>query len=188
MTKKTLSTLTALEAALADPGDSAEKIGLLARALRWQSNFDAEDLAALRMLGEFVQSKRGDEYWEVERAVYEILCDHATPEHLPLLLKAYHLRGTHADDRRRLALQGLSRLAALTGDSTALETLGAALSHNKADTRGWAIGFLADAYFALQHPLPNPILTRLRAIAQNDPSPDVRAEAVNVMNNERMRL
>jgi len=187
MSEKFLSNLTALKTALATDGDNginAEKIGLLARALRWQPNFDAEELAALLKLGEFVQGKRGDGYWEVERAVYEILCDHAVSEHLPFLVKAYHLRGTHADDRRRLALQGLSRLAALTGNVTALDILVDALSHNKADTRGWAIGFLTEAYFALRRPLPETVTARLRDLAKNDPSEDVRAEATNIINHQ----
>lgn len=187
MSEKFLSTLVALETALATSANEHDKIGLLARALRWHPEPDSEDLKALLAFGESILGNRSDGVWDAERAIYEILCDVAAPEHLPFLLKAYDFRGTHADDRRRLALQAISRLAALTGDPTALDVLKSALSHNKADTRGWAIGFIAETYFALQRPLPETILTKLRLLADSDPSEDVRAEAANVLNNEKMR-
>jgi hypothetical protein len=186
MTEKFLTTLAAIETALSTSPEEHDKIGLLARALRWHPDPDREDLDALLALGESVRGRRGDGVWEVERAVCEILCDHAAPEHLPFLIKAYEFRGTHADDRRRLALQGISRIAAMTGDPTALETLASALSHNKADTRGWAIGFISEAYFALNRPLPQTIQMRLHLLAESDPSEDVRTEAANVINNEIM--
>jgi hypothetical protein len=185
MTEKFLSTLAALKTALSVSSDEHDKIGLLARALRWHPNPDDADLDALLELGNSIRGQRGDGVWEVERAVYEILCEYATLQHLPFLLQAYEFRGIHADDRRRLALQAISRIAAMSGNPTALDTLTSALSHNKADTRGWAVGFISEAYFALNRPLPETILTQLRQLAESDPSEDVRAEAANVITNEQ---
>lgn len=181
MSEKFLSHLISIQAALNEDNANTDKIGLLARALRWYPDPDQQDLTALIAFGESIQGQREAGYWEVERAIYETLTARATLEHLPFLLRAYEVRGTHAEDRRRLALQGLSRIAALTGDETALETLASALSHNRADTRGWAIGFLTEAYFSLHRPLPEAIQSRLRWLAENDPSEDVRAEAARVV-------
>jgi len=184
MSEKFLSNINALKAALITEDEAemyADKIGLLARALRWYPEPDQEDLAALVALGESILGQRGNGCWEVERAVFETLSNHATAENLPFLINAYEFRSTHAEDRRRLAMQGLSRVAALTGNETALDTLVSALSHNRADTRGWAIGFLAEAFFALGRPIPATIQTRFRWLAENDPSEDVRAEAEQVI-------
>ena len=180
MTTKATHHIDALRERLAEPDPDPETVGVLARGLRWQRNFDRDDLDALVALGEWVRGRGGTAFWEVERAVHEILCDHARADQLPFLLASYRTRGKHGDDRRRLALHAISRVAALTGDRTALQTLEEALSHNNAGTRGWAIGFLSEAYYALQRPLPDRVRARLRELAANDPSEDVRAEAANL--------
>lgn len=172
-----MSTAAAIEDTLNRREVNHEKLGQLARGLRWYSELDDDDLAALNELGESVQGGRGKGVWEVERAVYEILSAQGRSEHIELLTRAFKVRGAHGDDRRRLALQGLSRVAGRTADPMALEALELGLNHQRSDTRGWAIGFTTNAYYSLGRPLTGTIIDRLKALAEDDPSPDVRAEA-----------
>ena len=176
-----MSTVAAIKHALNLRESNHGKLGQLARGLRWNSELDDNDLAALNELGESVQGGRGKGVWEVERAVYEILSAHGGSEHIELLTGAFDVRGPHGDDRRRLALQGLSRVAGRTGDPIALEALESGLDHKRSDTRGWAIGFTANAYYSLGRALTRTVVDRLKALAEDDPSPDVRAEAATAL-------
>jgi hypothetical protein len=157
-----------------------EKLALLARGLRWHRSFDADDMAALRALIRLVQYKRGAGCWDVEQAVLEILCERAEIEHVPFLVETFRRKtpGKHSNDRRRLALQALSGVAARTGYEEALLVLEEGLTHHKKDTRGWSIGFLLDTYHYLNRPLPRSAIDRLHFLVDNDVSADVRVEAV----------
>jgi hypothetical protein len=147
--------------------------------LRWQRRLAAPDIEALLALGELVQPGKDPGGWEVERAVLEILCEQAEVEHVPFLVRVFRhkARGKHSNDRRRLALQALSNVAARTGDEEALLVLEEGLNHHKKDTRGWAIGFLLDSYALLGRALPQSVIARLRFLAENDVGSDVRVEA-----------
>jgi hypothetical protein len=179
-----LGTVAAITELLNSRQRDEDTVGVLARALRWHDTHDADDLAALLALGELVRRKQGPGGWEVERAVLEILCEQAEVEHVPFLVKVFRgSRGRHGNDRRRLALQALSGVAARTGHEQALRTLEEGLAHAKKDTRGWAIGFVVDSYQQLGRPLPQSVIARLRFLAENDVSPDVRMEAVLALAN-----
>lgn len=164
-----------------EPDD--HKLGILARSLRWRKSFGAADLALLQELGELARGKKGPGCWEVERTVLEILCEWAGVEHVAFLVQTFHvrIRDRHSNDRRRLALQALSGIAAYTGHQEALQALEAGLAHVKKDTRGWTIGFLLNSYHSLGLPLPSAVIERLRFLAQNDVSADVRVEAITAL-------
>jgi hypothetical protein len=183
MSKTFQSTVAAITAEIDSPTADQGKVGVLARALRWYKAFDAADLAILLDLGELVRRKKGSGYWEVERATLEILCERAEVEHVAFLVQTFHYktRDRHSDDRRRLALHALSGIAARTGHQEALRVLEEGLAHVKKDTRGWAIGFLLDSYNSLDRPLPTAVIERLRFLAQNDVSADVRVEAITAL-------
>ncbi len=181
MSEKIIESIAKIEDLLLNDANESEKIGLLARGLRWQTAFDDQDLAALVKLAEGVRGKRGNGAWDVERAVYEILCEQASAGHTAFLKTAFHMRGRQGNDRRRLALQGLSRIAAMTGDEAALETLEAALFHHNADTRGWAVGFLVSTFSPPERPMLASIAERLRIMAEEDPSKHVRIEAATAL-------
>ncbi|MEW5957024.1 MAG: hypothetical protein AB1801_04825 [Chloroflexota bacterium] len=178
-----LSTVAAIRELLNSRERDEHKLGVLARSLRWRNAFEAANLAMLLDLGELARRKKGPGYWEVERAVMEILCERAEVEHVAFLVQTFHhkARGPHGDDRRRLALQALSGVAARTGNQEALLVLAEGLAHIKKDTRGWTIGFLVECYRYLDRPLPETVVERLRFLAQNDVSADVRVEAVTVL-------
>jgi hypothetical protein len=177
---KFLSTVGVLSEELNRPERDREKLGVLARSLRWHATLDTEDMVALMGLGELVHRKWEQDGWEVERAVLEILCERAEANHVPFLIETFRhtARGKYSNDRRRLALHALSRVAARTGHSEALLVLEEGLAHSKKDTRGWAIGFLLDSYAHLGRPIPESAVSRLRVLAENDISADVRVEAV----------
>lgn len=179
MSDRFLSTIAALTKELSSQARDQERLGVLARSLRWQRPLAAHDLEALLALGELVKPGKDPGGWEVERAVLEILCEQAEVEHVPFLVRVFRhkARGKHSDDRRRLALHALSNVAARTGDEEALLVLEEGLNHYKKDTRGWAIGFLLDSYTLLGRALPQPVIARLRLLAENDVGPDVRVEA-----------
>lgn len=183
MSDNVLSTVAAITDLLNSPQRDADRVGLLARSLRWHKTYGAADLAAVLTLGQLVRRKKGPGCWEVERAVLELLCQHASAEHIPLLIETFRdkRRGKHSNDRRRLALQALSGVAARTANEEALQVLEEGLSHHKKDTRGWAIGFLLDAYAHLNRPLPPSVIARLHRLAESDVSPDVRVEAVTAL-------
>lgn len=174
------STVAAIKSELNGQARDRDKLGVLARSLRWHKSYDADDLAALLSLGELVARKKGPGCWEVERAVLEILCQQAGSEHVPFLSRRFRSKagGKHSNDRRRLALQALSGVAARTANDEALAVLEEGLAHHKKDTRGWAIGFLLDGYRYHGRPLPQSVIDRLQALVENDISPDVRVEAV----------
>ena len=175
-----LNTTATITAELNTQQRDREKLAVLARGLRWHRSLDANDMAALKTLIGVVQHKRGAGCWEVEQAVLEILCERAEVEHIPFLVETFRRKtpGKHGNDRRRLALQALSGVAARTGYEEALLVLAEGLTHHKKDTRGWAIGFLLDTYNYLNRPLPQDVIDRLRFLVDNDVSPDVRVEAV----------
>jgi len=185
MTEKILSTVATVTRELNSSKRNVEKLGALARGLRWHRQWDDQDLAALLALGKLAQDKRGAGCWLVEQAVLEILCDRAERDHVPFLSETFRRKtpGQHSNDRRRLALQALSGLAARTGDDLALYLLEEGLAHHKKDTRGWAIGFLMDAYLGLKRPLPPSAIDRLQFLVDTDISPDVRVEAVTALAN-----
>jgi hypothetical protein len=162
-----------------------DKLGLLARSLRWHRSFDADDRVALLALGQLVRRKKGVGCWEVERAILEVLCEQAQVEHVPFLVETFRRKtpGKHSNDRRRLALQALSGVAARSGSEEALLVLEEGLAHHKKDTRGWTIGFLMDSYGYLARPLPQSVIDRLHFLVDNDVSPDVRVEAVLALAN-----
>lgn len=178
-----LSTVAAIDGELDRRRRDEQKLGLLARTLRWHRAPDAADLAAVLALGKRARRARGAGCWEVERAVLEILCERAEAAHVPFLVEVFQdrSRGRHSDDRRRLALHALSRVAAQSGHEEALRVLEEGLRHTKKDTRGWAIGFLLESYGSLGRTLPQSVLDRLRFLAENDVSPDVRVEAVTAL-------
>lgn len=178
-----LNTVAAIRELLNSRERDAHTLGVLSRSLRWRNAFEAAELAILLDLGELARRKKGPGCWEVERATLEILCDWAEVEHVAFLIQTFHYkaRGRYGDDRRRLALQALSGVAARTGNQEALLVLAEGLAHVKKDTRGWAIGFLLDGYRYLGRPLPESVIQRLRFMAQNDVSADVRVEAVTAL-------
>lgn len=178
-----LSTVAAVRELLNSRERDDHKLGVLARSLRWRKSFEAADLAVLLDLGELARRKKGPGSWEVERAILEILCERAEVEHVPFLVQTfrYKARGRHSDDRHRLALQALSGVAGRTGHQEALLVLEEGLAYIKKDTRGWAIGFLVESYRYLGRPLPQSVIERLRFLAQNDVSADVRVEAVTIL-------
>ena len=179
MSEQFVSTVAAIIAELQRQPHDAETLGLFARGLRWQRSVDAEDLVALEDLLELIRRKPGPGCWEVERAVLEIFCDRAGAEHIQMLINIFRQSaGRHGNDRRRLSLQALSRVAVRTADAEALRVLEEGLSHVKKDTRGWAIGYLVDSYESLGHPVPQSALDRLRFLMNHDTSSDVRVEAV----------
>lgn len=175
-----LSTVAAIRELLNSRERDEHKLGVLARSLRWGNYVEAASLAILLDLGKLARRKKGPGYWEVERAILEILCEQAEVEHLAFLVQTFHdkARGAHADDRRRLALQALSGVATRTGNQEALLVLVEGLDHVKKDTRGWAIGFLVESYRYLGRPVPPSVIERLRFLVQNDVSAEVRVEAV----------
>jgi len=175
-----LNTTATIAAELNSQQRDREKLAILARGLRWHRSFDADDIAALRALIGVVRHKRGAGCWDVEQAVLEILCERAEVGHIPFLVETFRRKspGKHGNDRRRLALQALSGVAARTGYEEALLVLEEGLTHHKKDTRGWTIGFLLDTYNYLNRPLPQTAIDRLRFLVDNDVSPDVRVEAV----------
>ncbi len=183
MTETFLSTVTTITTELNSSQRNAEKLGLLARTLRWHRSFDADDKAALTTLSQLVPHKRGAGCWEVERALLETLCDQAGVEHLPFLTETFRRKtpGKHGNDRRRLALQALSTVAARSQNQEALAVLAEGLSHHKKDTRGWTIGFLLNTYHYLDRPLPQSVIDHLEFIVKNDVSADVRVEAATAL-------
>lgn len=183
MSDNFLNTVAAVRELLNSRERDDHKLGVLARSLRWRKSFEAADLAVLLDLGELARRKKGPGSWEVERATLEILCERAEVEHVPFLVQTFHCkaRGKHGDDRRRLALHALSGIAARTGHEESLLILAEGLAHVKKDTRGWAIGFLVESYRYLGRPLPEAIVQRLRFLAENDVSADVRVEAITAL-------
>ncbi len=175
------STVQTIHQELDSPQPDREKLALLARAMRWQVTTERDVLQAVLRLGERVRGKSTPGFWAVEQAVLEIFCDHAQAEHLPFLLAVFRTRGKHGDDRRRLALQGLSRIAAHTAHQDAFQALESGLHHPKQDTRGWAIGFIASAYAYRNQPLPISVTERLWVMALDDKSMDVRVEAATTL-------
>lgn len=180
MSDNFLSTVAALRDLLNDRQRDADKLGILARSLRWHHAFDAADMDALLRLGELAQQKKGAGCWEVEQAVLEIMCEQASVEQTPFLSSVFYdnRKGKHSNDRRRLSLQALSVIAARTGHEVALRVLEEGLRHHKKDTRGWAIGFLLDSCVYLGRPLPQSVIDQLYFLVENDVSADVRVEAV----------
>lgn len=184
MAESFMRTIASIRAELQKQPDdrNTELLGLLARGMRWQPAFDANDLAALMELWGAAKRTSGPGGWDVERAVLEIFCDRAVVEHVPWLIRVFRQSaGQHGNDRRRLALQALTGVAARTGDETALQVLEEGLAHAKKDTRGWTIGFLVSGYAALGRPLPQSAVERLQALMQHDSSPDVRVEAATAL-------
>jgi hypothetical protein len=183
MSDNFLSSVAAVTEQLNSKKRDQEKLALLARALRWHRSFDADDMAALETLIEIVPYKRGAGCWDVEQAVLEILCERAEVEHVPFLIETFRRKtpGKHSNNRRRLALQALSSVAARTGHQGALLVLEEGLAHHKKDTRGWTIGFLLDTYTYLGRPLPQSVVDQLRFLVENDVSSDVRVEAVTAL-------
>jgi hypothetical protein len=177
MKKTLLSTLTSLQEEINLPDPNQDKLALYARALRWQTE-GSQDMAEIMGLVDQVRGKKEPGFWEVERAILEIASEQAGKEQVSFLVKAFRTTGKHGDDRRRMAMKGLGRVAALTGDVDALEALQEALRHTKKDTRGWAIGYVLDCYRNLSLPLPKPVIERLQYMIEHDKSPDVRVEAV----------
>ena len=156
---------------------NVDKIGLVARSVRWQEKFDSDDLNNLVKLGEYLQENRLDDSWIVEQTVFEVLCEHAGPGHVQFLGKSARMKGKHGDDRRRFALQALSGLVAKYDDADALEILEEGLTHVKKDARGWTVGFLMNAYHGSEKAVPEHILLKLADMMKNDGSADVRVEA-----------
>lgn len=185
MSENFLNTVAAITELLNSSKRDANKLGLLARSLRWQRSFDGDDRVALLTLGQLVRQKKGAGCWEVERAVLEILCEQAQVEHIPFLVETFRRKtpGKHSNDRRRFALQALSGVAARSGSEEALRVVEEGLAHHKKDTRGWTIGFLIDSYRYLARPLPQSAIDRLHFLVDNDVSPDVRVEAVLALAN-----
>jgi hypothetical protein len=181
MSKRFSSAITAVTMVLKQRPPDVETLGLLARALRWQSSSDADDLAALVDLWKLIQREPGPGDWEVERAVLEIFCERANADHVTWLITVFRHSGRHGNDRRRLALQALSAVAARAEHEGALQILQEGLAHMNKDTRGWAIGFLAGSYAALGRPLPQSAIDRLRFLTEHDSSPDVRVEAATAL-------
>ncbi|MDH5506059.1 MAG: hypothetical protein OEZ02_02430 [Anaerolineae bacterium] len=181
MSKIFLHTIASIKAEIAQPQGSSDKLGLLARGLRWHNHIETEEMAALMELAVYIQGSHAVDCWEVQRVVLEILTERAELLHLPYLLETFYQKGKRGDDRRRLALKALSRVAAHTGDPQALQALESGLAHVKKDTRGWSIGYLMDSYSCLERPLPQTVVQRLHTIAAQDPSPDVRVEAVSAL-------
>ncbi len=183
MSKNFLSTVNTITELLNNSKRDGDKLGLLARSLRWHKPFDIDDRAALLALGQVVWPKKGAGCWEVERAILETLCEQAQVEHISFLTETFRRKtsGKHSNDRRRLALQALSGVASRTGNEETLLVLAEGLTHHKKDTRGWAIGFLLDTYHHLNQPLPQSVLDRLRFLVKNDVSGDVRVEAITAL-------
>lgn len=177
MSEKVLETLAVISAEIEKATPNVEKIGLLARSIRWQKSFDKDDKAGLLELGTRLQQNPMDDAWVVERTIFEVLCTHAEPQHVPFLADAFRMKGKHGDDRRRFALQALSSVLARFGDAAALEVLLKGLSHVKKDTRGWTIGFLMDGYLSQEDDVPDHVIKKLVDMMRNDKSPDVRVEA-----------
>lgn len=177
MSEKVQQSLDLISEEFEKPNPNAEKIGLMARSVRWQQSFDLDDLSSLVNLGQQLKEKRLDDSWIVEQTIFEVLCEHAEPEHVSFLGKSALIKGKHGDDRRRFALQALSGLVAKYDDADALEILEGGLSHVKKDTRGWTIGFLINAYFGIEKSIPEHILLKLVDMMKPDASPDVRVEA-----------
>lgn len=183
MSEKFLSTVAIVTQELNSPERNQEKLALLSRALRWHRDYDAEDMAALTDLAKMVQNQQDTGAWDVEQAILETLCDLARVEHVPFLVETFQRRtpGKHSNDRRRLALQALSGVAARTNHAEALQVLAEGLFHYKKDTRGWTIGFLLDTYHYLDRPLPQAVIDRLRFMVTHDVSGDVRVEAITAL-------
>lgn len=177
MSDKVRQTLEIISDELAKPSPNSEKIGLLARSVRWQKTFDREDKTKLIEMGVRLQDHPVEDSWIVERTIFEVLCEHAEPQDVPFLESAFRMRGKHGDDRRRFALQALSGVVANYGDEKALDILEDGLSHVKKDTRGWTIGFLMDSYRASKKVVPESIVSKLVDMMKTDQSPDVRVEA-----------
>ena len=182
------STTATIRAELSGKQRNQEKLALLARGLRWHRTFDDEDMASLLELGKFVQRKRGAGCWDVERAILEILCERAEDAHIPFLVDTFQRNapGKYSNDRRRLALQALSYIAVRSGNADALALLEEGLRHTAADTRGWAIGFMMDAYDKLDRPIPQSAIERLQELQTDDANGDVRVEAVKALVNVGM--
>ncbi len=180
MSKNFINTVTTITDLLNNSKRDADKIGVLARSLRWHTSFDDDDRAALLPLGQLAQQKKGAGCWEVERVVLEILCEQAQVEQVAFLVETFRRKtpGKHSNDRRRLTLQALSGVAARLGNEEALLVLEEGLVHHKKDTRGWTIGFILDSYGYLNRPLPQSVIDRLHDLKENDISTDVRVEAV----------
>lgn len=183
MSEKYLSTVATVTQELNSPARNQEKLALLSRALRWHRDYDAEDMAALTDLAQMVRDQPDAEAWNVEQAILETLCDQARVEHVPFLVETFRRRtpGKHSNDRRRLALQALSGVAARTNNEEALQILAEGLSHYKKDTRGWSIGFLLDTYHYLDRSLPPAVIDRLHHLVDHDVSGDVRVEAITAL-------
>ncbi len=180
MSNTFLDTITTITELLNGSKRDRDKLGVLARSLRWHKSFDADDLTALLTLGELAQHKKGPGCWEVERATLETLCELANVEQVPFLTQTFRRKtpGKHSNDRRRLALQALGGVAARSANEEALLVLEEGLNHHKKDTRGWTIGFLLDSYTFLNRPFPQSVINRLHILAENDISADVRVEAI----------
>lgn len=177
MSDKVREALEIITAEFAKSAPNAEKIGLIARSIRWQKNFDQEDKSELIEMALRLQENDINDSWIVERTIFEVLCEHAGPKDVAFLEGAFRKRGKHGDDRRRFALQALSGVVAKYNDKKALAVLEKGLSHVKKDTRGWTIGFLMDGFLSQQSRVPNQIVTKLADMMKNDKSPDVRVEA-----------
>ena len=172
MSNNFLNTIDTIVGLLNSQKRDADKLGVLARSLRWQSTLNADALAALPSLGQLAQAKKGAGCWEVERAVLAGMCDKAEMEQVPFLTQTFRRKtpGKHSNDRRRLALQALSGVAARSGNEEALSALAEGLAHPKKDTRGWTIGFLLDSYGHLGRPLHQPRIDRLPVLVDNSAS------------------
>jgi hypothetical protein len=177
MSEKVIQALSIISEELSRPDPNTEKIGLMARSVRWQPSFDQEDKEALLDMGTRLQDERDPKAWIVERTILEILCGQAGPEHVEFLEGTFKMRGKHGDDRRRFALQALSAVVARYDDARALAILEEGLSHTKKDARGWTIGFLVDSYQANHKPLPKRLVIKLNDMMVLDKSADVRVEA-----------
>lgn len=177
MSDKVQQALEIITQEFAKPNPNTEKIGLMARSVRWQKSFDREDKTKLIEMGVRLQESSIEDSWIVERTIFEVLCEQAEPQDVPFLEGAFRKRGKHGDDRRRFALQALSSVVAKYDDAKALAILEDGLSHVKKDTRGWTIGFLMDGLLSLEGGVPERIVDKLADMMKNDKSPDVRVEA-----------
>lgn len=77
MSEKVRQTLEIISDELAKPSPNSEKIGLLARSVRWQKTFDREDKTKLVEMCVRLQDHPVEDSWIVERTIFEVLCVHA---------------------------------------------------------------------------------------------------------------
>ena len=139
-----------------------------------------EDVPALIELARAAREVRGPGSQHIEGAALEALVEVADEDVLPFLAECFRYsraRDSAARHRRTIVLKGITAIAVLTRNEEALALLDEALTHKTWRVRQAACRAIREVGGMSTEGLPPRLIERLRYVARNDESRDIRVSA-----------